>query len=251
MPAHSTNVKPCIVCGVRKGYQAGGLCARCYRTPGVRVPAGPSPHRMSAEELLTLCPQCGQQFSRKQFSDRRRFCSKKCGAIFSGIKKTTDAVERFWSKVEKTDGCWNWLGAVGVGGYGRFWISDEAVSFAHRFSYELAYGPIPDDKLVCHHCDNPRCVRPDHFFVGTHADNTNDARNKGRLATGDRSGSRLHPERLKRGEQNARAKLTEDQVREIRRLAGSVTQAELAKRFGVAACVIGFVIHRKTWKHVD
>ena len=87
--------------------------------------------------------------------------------------------ERFWRKVKHGSGCWEWQGAKVRGGYGFFW-DGKRNGVAHRYSYELAYGPIPSGKIVCHHCDNPPCVRPDHLFCGTHSDNENDKYAKGR-----------------------------------------------------------------------
>ena len=89
--------------------------------------------------------------------------------------------ERFWARVSKTDNCWEWTGSKSRG-YGSFSMGREyGTKRSHRMSYEMAYGPIPEGLFVCHHCDNPGCVRPDHLFVGTHADNMLDAIKKGRL----------------------------------------------------------------------
>lgn len=87
--------------------------------------------------------------------------------------------ERFWAKVEKTDGCWEWTAFVHPKGYGMFGVGREARR-AHRVSYEIANGPIPDGLCVCHSCDNRRCVRPDHLFLGTNQDNVDDKMRKGR-----------------------------------------------------------------------
>lgn len=89
---------------------------------------------------------------------------------------------RFWAKVEKSEGCWNWRAAT-VRGYGEFRIGGRSVSpmYAHRVSWTMANGPIPVGLLVLHHCDNRRCVRPSHLFLGTVADNAQDASRKGRL----------------------------------------------------------------------
>lgn len=88
--------------------------------------------------------------------------------------------QRFWRKVELSpDGCWNWVGGHTKRGYGRFWDGTKKV-LPNRFLYELTVGPIPDGFLLCHTCDNPPCVNPEHQFVGTHKDNQEDAMNKGR-----------------------------------------------------------------------
>ncbi|MER3405479.1 MAG: hypothetical protein C4289_10265, partial [Chloroflexota bacterium] len=114
---------------------------------------------------------------------------------------------RFWAKVQKTDGCWYWLGQVNKDGYGYLGVGSKLngtkrLVKAHRVVFELAFGPIPEGLEVCHHCDEPRCVRPDHLFLGTHADNMVDAFRKGRL-------------------KQLSCKLTPDQVVEIRQEAAN------------------------------
>lgn len=87
-------------------------------------------------------------------------------------------VEDFWERVNK-DGCWRWTGATNGKGYGQVTV-DGVHYLAHRIAYSLAKGSVPDGLLVCHHCDNPICVRPSHLFVGTHRDNAHDMIKKGR-----------------------------------------------------------------------
>jgi hypothetical protein len=82
---------------------------------------------------------------------------------------------RFWPKVRKDRGCWVWTGATTTTGYGR--LSGQP---AHRLSWEIHHGPIPAGLFVCHRCDNPGCVRPDHLFLGTHEANMADMVAKGR-----------------------------------------------------------------------
>jgi hypothetical protein len=95
--------------------------------------------------------------------------------------------------------CWVWTGAVAV--YGIFRDRTGRRRVAHRVAWELESAqPIPVGILVCHHCDNPRCVNPAHLFLGTNADNMRDCKSKGRIASGDRHGARLHPESLPRGD---------------------------------------------------
>jgi hypothetical protein len=86
----------------------------------------------------------------------------------------------FWGRVErKSEGCWEWRGRILQNGYGQFDVKRRPTA-AHRYAYELTYGAIPDGLIVCHRCDNPRCVRPDHLFLGSHADNARDKSAKGR-----------------------------------------------------------------------
>ena len=95
-----------------------------------------------------------------------------------------DVETRFWPKVKKGLGkdCWIWLAGKSSAGYGSFRTDAWKHVYAHRLSWELMRGPIPDGLLVLHHCDNPSCVNPDHLFLGTNRDNVLDALKKGRLA---------------------------------------------------------------------
>lgn len=146
--------------------------------------------------------------------------------------------ERFWQKVKKTRKCWLWVGATSGEGYGTLWIGYSNVS-AHRFSYELHKGSIPDDMLVCHTCDVRNCVRPSHLWLGTPIDNQNDMYNKGR-------------ENKASGEDIGNTKLTWKEVRFIRKFyrqhAFTRTQQQLANRFGVSNQTISDILSNKTWK---
>lgn len=92
--------------------------------------------------------------------------------------------QRFWNRVEKTNGCWQWTGSTDTNGYGQLRIPGPRSSHkkvrTSRYSWVLHYGPIPNGMLVLHTCDNRRCVRPDHLWLGTQADNMADMSNKGR-----------------------------------------------------------------------
>lgn len=167
----------------------------------------------------------------------------------SGAYKGLSAETRFWMNVARRgeDECWLWLGPRTDRGYGRFrTVNTSTVRkrvFAHRFSYELASGqPIPAGLFVCHSCDNPPCVNPNHLWVGTHADNVRDKVRKGRQA---------HVWSGVYGNRHGRAKLNEDAVRDIRRRReGGESVAALASEFGVSSATLSHAATRRTWRHV-
>lgn len=166
------------------------------------------------------------------------------------------AVRRFWSHVDIQTPleCWHWDRGRDFDGYGKFAFKGTTLR-AHRVSYYLHYGVDPLDLLVCHRCDNPRCVNPYHLFLGTASDNIQDAFDKGRLIVpaGDEHWTRAHPEYHPRGEQVGGAKLTTADVIEIRRLytVERIKQGDIAKRFGVTRECISAIIRGKNWTHID
>ena len=146
-------------------------------------------------------------------------------------------VIRFWSYVDQQkEGCWEWKSWFMRVGYGCFDARKKKYG-AHRVSYFLRIGPIPDGMCVCHHCDNRKCVRPDHLFLGTKKDNTKDMISKKRGLVGELNGS---------------AKLTEGDVRQIRRQfsVGDTTKRDLARNYGVTEMAVTCLLSRKTWGHV-
>lgn len=145
--------------------------------------------------------------------------------------------------VKDVSGCWNWIGStIGKSGHGQFRIGDRSV-VASRAAWMIFRGEIPGDDsaygtmFVCHSCDNPKCVNPDHLFLGSHQDNVLDKMNKGRHRYG-----------ISLGEKHGNAKLDEAKVIYIRE--SGKTQQELASEFGVAQASIWAILARKTWKHV-
>jgi predicted DNA-binding protein (UPF0251 family) len=165
------------------------------------------------------------------------------------------AFVRFWSSVDtqtpSEKGCWFWKGYVRPDGYGEISVKGK-VRRAHRVSFEMHNGGIGEGECVCHACDVPGCVRPDHLWLGTRDDNQKDMAKKGRAARGDRNGAVLHPERMERGEAHHNAKLTEKEVREIRKLylETGLSQSALAKKYGVAQSAVFRILNRKSWKHL-
>ena len=143
-----------------------------------------------------------------------------------------DPVERFWEKVDKSGDCWLWTACLTRGGYGCFHIYGARVR-AHRYSYEMANGPIPAGKIVMHSCDNPACVRPDHLSVGTHADNMADMVEKGRSQI---------------GETNSQAKLTEADAIAIK--TDTRLHREIASDYGISIQLVGNIKNRKRWRHI-
>ena len=143
------------------------------------------------------------------------------------IRKSIPIDVRFWKFVQKTDTCWLWTGAKASWGYGMINSGppENHAIRAHRLSWEMHNGPIPDGMAVCHHCDTPACVNPDHLFLGTIADNNADMGAKGRRRGGGAPAGDDHPLR----------KLTDAEIAEIRTAyqPGRVTYKELGRRYGV------------------
>ena len=122
----------------------------------------------------------------------------------------------------------------------------------HRISFMLHKGKIPEGLLVCHECDNPSCVNPDHLWLGTNQDNMDDRNRKNRQASGDRHGFTKHPETAAKGERNSHSKLTNEAVFEIRKIysSGNYSQKELSLIYGVGSDEICRIVNRKIWRHI-
>ena len=196
------------------------------------------PQLITPQALVTTpCQHCNKPILTKPYriaDGRAKFCGKPCQKAAS--RKTTLDIDhitaRFWAKVEKTDTCWLWRGPLLKTGYGSFNIKPKTHR-AHRIAWLLTNGPIPDGVDVCHTCDVRPCVRPAHLWLGTRAENLQDASNKGRMA-------------------KPNAKLTAIQAQTIlnRYAAGGITLLALANEYGVALTTVHHIIRRRTWKRL-
>lgn len=156
---------------------------------------------------------------------------------------------RFWRHVDKNGPvpqhrpnlgpCWVWTGSKSGRGYGRFGVTWKRGEYSHRYSWQLAHGQAPGPYFVCHHCDNPPCVNPEHLFLGDHAANAEDMVAKGRAKNGGGLA----------GADNPNAKLTNDQVIELLRLyrEEDLTQLAIAERLGVSRTEVGRILRGKNW----
>ncbi len=147
------------------------------------------------------------------------------------IRTLDEVTTVFWTHLITDGDCWRWTATHNSDGYGIIWLSGK-YWLSHRFSYALHFGEIPVGMLVCHHCDTPDCVNPEHLFLGTQKDNMEDCEAKGRT---------------RRGETHPSAKLTVADVIAIRE-AINTSQRELAEEFGVARSTIGEIRTGVKWK---
>ena len=168
-------------------------------------------------------------------SGRGQYCSRAC----KGLASRMPPEQRFWLYVNKTETCWLWTGGMYPNGYGHFTVQQKPMiqMGAHRYSFILANGPIPDDILVCHDCpdgqDNRACIHPDHLYPGTYSDNNTDTIRKGRRNPISDIGT---------------PKLTPEQVVEIWNLKESDTLTAIGTQYGVSPITVWSIWHKERWK---
>lgn len=177
------------------------------------------------QELIYCKCGCGQRFERYDRKGRPRYFIS--GHFKSNLPKISNLEARFWKKVVKLpdDGCWEWSGYLTSTGYGSI-MQDYKNIKAHRLSWEIHYGLIPEGMLICHKCDNRKCVRPDHLFLGTFLLNHHDALSKGR---------------------NKGKPIMNNEVVLMRKLFkdGRYNQIELANIFGISRGTVGGIVNYK------
>lgn len=215
--------------------------------------------RSRKEERIRNCPVCQVVFTPSASNVARGWgicCSAECRNRYKEIQKKENIVETFWAKVNKTESCWLWTGSLITNSkgmcYGEFKLGkllggdkgSRARVRAHRFSWELVHGPVPEEMCVLHNCpggDNPLCVNPTHLFLGTRTENMLDMHAKGRYVEGP------HPF----GEDLPQSKLNEEKVHKIDKLtAEGWTTYQIGDLLGVSNVCINNVVRRKTWKHI-
>lgn len=164
-----------------------------------------------------------------------------------GNTEAPSIIQRFWGYIDCTGGfyaCWPWLRCLDEGGYGLFGIvqlhRSQRIVRAHRFSYELTYGTIPEEAQVLHQCDFRACCNPFHLFLGDNAQNVADKMAKGRHRA------------QQCGAGNTQARLTNEDIDQIRRCyaAGGISQDHLAREFGVHQTQISRIVRRKQWSNL-
>lgn len=191
--------------------------------------------------MIFECAKCGHVWKSKM-TFPNHCANPKCQsrAWETGINKKSgrkqNTIDKFLKKIIKTDGCWLWGGTISNHGVGMFKL-DGKYRQAYRIAYELFIGEIPEGMNVCHKCDNPGCVNPDHFFIGTTQDNVADRVAKGRSAI---------------AEKNWNTKLTREQVLMIRNsdFSSHGSKSKLARELGVSQTALNYVLTGKNWRHL-
>ena len=185
-----------------------------------------------------VCRGCNQEVT-DHFRTTQVYCSRRCYLEHKPVPTGWNGSdeERFWRYVDKSSECWIWLNSRTATGYGRPFFRGRRIR-AHRASWELHYGDIPNASHVLHHCDNPPCVRPQHLFLGTPKDNFDDMISKGRTTIDFVRGPK--------------AKLTEDQVRAIKALCttGKHMYKEIAKLYNLHPSSVSAIARGVTWSRL-
>ncbi len=232
-------IRGCETCGTEFKYSAEYNPDRRYCSHKCRPNFGNSKR--------PVCPQC-----KNEHRKYTKYCSAQCyykslegtkkesfydvATEEEKIKRLKDSFERY--VLRKEDGCWDWKGSKSKK-YGSLQYGGKYKSIsAHQASWIIHNGPIPKGMFICHHCDNPRCTRPDHLFIGSPQDNVLDMINKGRNVT-------------LCGEAAPGSKLLEKEVILIKYMLDNGTSlTDIAKEFNVHIATIWDIKHKRTWRHI-
>lgn len=179
-------------------------------------------------------PKIQQQLPLDLFVQKRKLAQAVSMADLVG-DQGYDVEGNFWTKVKRGEPneCWEWTGAVYEWGYGVMKVANRRNCSAHRVSYVIHHGPIPDGMFVCHSCDNPPCVNPSHIFLGTPADNLKDAASKNRMLFGE-----AHPGN----------KFSAESVAKVRAGYPRLSERELANLYGVSEGMVYRIVRGLAWK---
>ena len=186
-----------------------------------------------------ICSVCKIEHSNKsgmKKKDGSNYLARKCYQCSKSHPGLRTKEERFWEKVDKKSfGCWEWTAHLDKRGYGRFGVSDGKGIGAHRYSYALHNGAFKKALYVCHKCDNPKCVNPEHLFLGTHQDNMDDMVRKGR-------------QRSLKGEESPSCKISQETAQAV--LDSELTYSQTAEKFGMTKSSVAAIKARRMWKHL-
>ena len=231
----------CSIDGCHKNYYGRNFCHQHYQRFMLYGDPLASDRRLKKSNCIIK--DCNNLWKAKGYCPKHYQAFLKYGdPLFKSMarrpKKFTSLLENFESRFKKGDPekCWEWLGTKDKDGYGEFscWMSPGYKKFrATRFSYQLYIGDLKSDMLVCHSCDNPSCVNPRHFFIGTAQDNATDMIMKGRSMSGER---------------NNKAKLTEEQAKIIKQ--SKRRTMELAREYKVSRSTILRIRQDQIWSHI-
>lgn len=190
---------------------------------------------MARSKIPMNCLRCGRTFFpfiQSAKHGAQKYCGRACRYVALPLS------DRFWKYANRAEGCWIWSGPRDQDGYGVIGAcpcQGKNIRASHA-AWRLHFGDIPEGKRICHKCDKPPCVNPDHLFLGTDAENHADAAKKGRHLP---------------GELNHGSKLTVEAVIEIRRRYQSGdSYSHLGRIYGVTSEAISYIVRRKTWKHI-
>lgn len=190
----------------------------------------------NATRPIAVCRNCGVEFRYKP-SRKSQFCGKQCYISWVSAPLGVRFLRHLSGPTDT--GCIEWTAKRNHNGYGIMLVtgSGDKKILTHRVAWEIANGPIPAGMYVLHRCDNPPCVNIEHLFLGTLADNNRDKYEKGRCPRGERCG---------------KSNLTDDDIREIRRLyeTGSLSQQAIAEQFGIVQQSVHKIVAHKRWTHV-